>query len=670
MSVTIHDIAKIAGVSIATVSHVINKTRYVSPELCNRVNDAIRETGYIAKVAQKEKRKIVGKESVIALVIPTLSSTMVYPRLAERLRELIDKTGRIMAIYITDYNFDNEADILRGLLVNKRIAGIFISPVSNDSSKYEKLLRSDIPVVCVGRSLTDCSVPCVTYDNEKAIFDATEHLVGRGHTNIGVIVNSNGDLQMRERLDGYIAALSANGIPFNDKLVLMFNEHSHEKSFDAVFYRYYESRKPTGIVACGNNITLALHKAIINTGLECPKDISVVGFGDESWCNYITPPLTLMRQDVDNLAHRAMREMKKRIKTGIIDQKRFFIPLQLTVNNSTRILSRGPFGEKAYSPEDILITPEEKRRLRKGNYTVGISFHYFGTAATKQYRRGIRDTLDDYGVTVTSITDAKFDPQLQITQLDAINMQNPDAIIAIPVDDSYTAEKFKEISKKTKLILISNVPKGLTNNDYNTFVAVNETENGITAASLMGEYYTDQSSVNAGLIVHGAKFYGTTMRDNTAEQTLRDRYKQIRIVEKVPFSSIDKAYIVCKRLITAHPEIQTLYVSWDAPALEVIRALNDMNRQDITVFTCDLDRKIGKYLAAGKIVKGISAQRPYELGVAVAKSVAKALLDNDNIKYVAVPPCSAKQDGLIATWKEIMHEDAPPEIEFALEGKL
>ena len=82
MNVTIHDIAKIAGVSIATVSHVINKTRYVSPELCNRVNDAIRETGYIAKVAQKEKRKIVGKESVIALVIPTLSSTTEYPRFA------------------------------------------------------------------------------------------------------------------------------------------------------------------------------------------------------------------------------------------------------------------------------------------------------------------------------------------------------------------------------------------------------------------------------------------------------------------------------------------------------------------------------------------------------------------------------------------------------------
>ena len=668
MNVTIHDIARIAGVSIATVSHVINKTRYVSPELCDRVNEAIRQTGYITKVAQKETRKLVGKESVIALILPTLSSTTVYPRFAEKLCELIDKTGRIMATYITGYNFDNEADILRGLLVNKRIAGIFISPVSGDSSKYEKLLHSGIPVICVGRAFTDCSVPCVTYDNEKAIFDATEHLIKRGHTNIGVVVDLNGDLQMRERLDGYVAALNAHGIPFNDKLVMSLNEHSPEVDFDAAFYRFYESRKPTGIVACGNNITLALYKAITNTGLAYPKDISIVGFGDESWCNYINPPLTLLRQNLDDFAERAMTEMKKQIESGIVEQKRYFIPLRLSVNKSTRILSRGPFEEKAYSLEDIVITPEEKRELREGNYTVGISFHCFGTDSTKLYRRGIRDTFEDYGITVTSITDAKFDPNLQITQLDAINMQNPDAIIAFPVDDTVTADKFKEISQNNKLILIGSVPKGLTNSDYCTYVAINEIENGITAASLMGEYYSNKTSVNAGMLVHGANFYGTKMHDFAAEQTIREKYKQIRVVEKSPFYTIDKAYGTCKRLIADHPEIKTLYVSWDTPALEVIRALNDIDRRDITVFTCDLDRKIGKYLAAGQIIKGVSAQKAYELGVAAAKSVAKALLDNDNVKYVAVPPIAVKKDGLLAAWKEIVHESAPPEIELALEG--
>ena len=670
MNVTINDIAKIAGVSIATVSHVINKTRYVSPELCERVNEVIKQTGYIAKVAQKENRKLVGKESVIALIIPTLSSTMVYPRFAERLCELIDKTGRIMATYITGYDFDKEADIIRGLLVNKRIAGIFISPVSNDSSKYEKLLRSDIPVVCVGRALTDCSVPCITYDNEKAIYDATEHLIIRGHTNIGALLNLAGGLQIRERLDGYMAALADYGIPFNNKLVLSFNDNRPIPEFDTVFYKYYESRKPTGIVACGNNMTLALHRAIINTGLTCPKDISVVGFGDESWCDFINPPLTILRQNIDEFAERAMLEMNKRIKTGIIEQKRYYIPLQLSVNKSTRILGKGPFGERVYSPDEIIITPDEKRRLREGKFTVGISFHCFGSALTKLYRRGIRDTLDDYGISITSITDAKYDPKLQKTQLDAISMQNPDAIIAIPVDDVYTSEKFKEISQKSKLILISNVPKGLTGDDYSTCVTVNETENGITAASLMGEYYADSELVHAGLLLHGANFIGLSMRDAAVEQTLRERYKQIHIVKNTVFDSIDKAYLACKNLISAHPEIQTLYVSWDEPSLEVIRALNDLNRDDITVFTCDLDRKIGKYLAAGKTVMGISTQRPYEIGVAVAKTVAKALLDNDSIKYVAVPPIAAKKDGLIATWKETMREDAPPEIELALEGKL
>jgi len=245
-------------------------------------------------------------------------------------------------------------------------------------------------------------------------------------------------------------------------------------------------------------------------------------------------------------------------------------------------------------------------------------------------------------------------------------MQKPDAIIAIPSDDVVTAAKFRELAKEVTLVFISNIPRGLTNKEYASCVSTNESEGGYEAGILLGEYFKNREKVHVGFIAHGAPFYGTHLRDGTAEQVVRENYPNLNIVSVLHFHTIERAYDVCVEMVTKHPELEALYVSWDGPALQVIKALKELKREDIAIFTFDLDLEIAQYLAKGDMVKGLVTQRPYTQGTAVALATAKALLGEKRYKYIGVSPYVVQKNNLAKAWEDIFHTFPPPKIEKAL----
>ena len=150
--VTIKEIADKAGVSIATVSHVINRTRYVRPELVDKIEKIIVETGYQNKIADKERKLLVGRESTIVAVIPNIEST-IYRDMVAYVEQLVSAQGYQFLVAITDNDFKEETQVLAGLLVNKKVAGIIHAPVSDVATNYTKLIQSGVPFVCVERNI-------------------------------------------------------------------------------------------------------------------------------------------------------------------------------------------------------------------------------------------------------------------------------------------------------------------------------------------------------------------------------------------------------------------------------------------------------------------------------------------------------------------------------------
>ena len=576
--VTIKEIADMAGVSIATVSHVINRTRYVRPELVDKIEKIIVETGYQNKIADKERKLLVGRESTIVAVIPNIEST-IYRDVVAYVKQLVSVQGYQFLVAITDNDLKEEAQVLAGLLVNKKVAGIIHAPVSDVASNYTKLIQSGVPFVCVERNILGEGIDSVEFRDREAIFKGADYLLSSGHKNVLFFRESTDSTTKDERTRGFLNALEKYNINTNDANIVDVTLENGEDDCMLVIQKALRRYRPTAVLAGGNRITLYLMKTLRDMGIDCPGEISVVGFGDESWSELTYPPLTIIRRDVKGLSAKAVGMLFEKINTGAAISHDCYADVELVVRKSTKMLDNGPFGDKAAAPDSVVLTKEEKQRLKAGHFRVAISFHYTGTSWAELHEKGIREELEQFGIDVVSVMDAHFDSELQNAQLDGIRLQKPDAVIAIPADDSRTREKFQELSKVSKLVFISNVPDGMSKNSYVSCVSVNESENGTNTGRMLGEYCKENKKKKAGFIIHGAAFYGTRVRDTAAERIIKDSYPDIDIVTIRSFGEISNAYQVAKDVITANPEIEAMYVSWDRPALLAIKALKELGIQ-------------------------------------------------------------------------------------------
>jgi ribose transport system substrate-binding protein len=661
--ITIKDIARQAGVSIATVSHVINSTRYVSPELAKRVIEIIKETHYKKNIGDTLN---IGKRSQIAFLVPCLED---YVVLADVLSGNLSRSGYTVSVSITNDNINTEKQLLTALLGNKSIAGIILAPSADSPRYYETILNRTIPLVLTGHFLETNIIDSVTTNHELALYKSTIYLIQCGHDRIVLITGKKDSSLATEQISGYRRALAANHIPYRPGLVLTADRYQEDIARQ-LLYDFYEKVKPTALISGVSQFTPGILRFLDDHGIEYPKHLSFIGFGNRKWTELVDPPVTIIDEDfeaigsaltariLDKIAGNNARE-ETIASPGIMPVKKQRIQTGFFLRKSTQMIGRGPFGEEAIPIEKLVLSEKEIENLRNGHFKIAISFHYGNTAWTRLHENGIRDTLEKYGVRILSITEAHFNPELQVTQLEGLRMQKPDAIIAIPSDDVATAAKFKELAKEVKLIFISNVPSGMETDEYASCVSINEREGGYNAGVLLGEYFKNRDKVHIGFISHGAPFYGTHLRDGTAEQVIRENYFNIDIVSVKYFHKIERAYDVCREMIGEHPEIEGLYVSWDVPALQAIRALKELRREDVAIFTCDLDVEIGTYLAKGEMVKGLVAQRPYIQGTAVGLATAKALLRGGNYKYIGVSPYVVQKSELLKAWEDIFHIPVP-----------
>jgi len=310
MSITIKDVAKKAGVSIATVSHVLNKTRYVSDELIENVNNAVDELGYYPNLLVGSLRN--KKTYTIGLIMPSISNET-FGRLAENIQQKLFKHNYNIIICNTLYDADVEQAELRTLLT-KKVDGIIIIPTSTNKKIFEKIINTKVPLIFVDRIIRNLKVDTVIVDNFKGTYEAIKYLIDLGHKKIGYIDRMTDHSHSVDQKKGYKNALEDSGIDFKPELVVRANGFDYGSGADAAKKLLNKVIRPTAIFAYFDIIALGAMRKVLDMGLKVPNDVSIIGCDGMPFTQSCNPRLTTIKFPIFKISKIACDIILKRIK--------------------------------------------------------------------------------------------------------------------------------------------------------------------------------------------------------------------------------------------------------------------------------------------------------------------------------------------------------------------
>ena len=328
------------------------------------------------------------------------------------------------------------------------------------------------------------------------------------------------------------------------------------------------------------------------------------------------------------------------------------------VLDENNIKSTGPNGEKAAPASSLTLTDEEIAKLKAGNYSAAISFHYAGNDWSSAQQKGLEDTFKKYGINIVGTTDANFSVEQQVSDLETLTALNPDVMISIPTDAKATSDGFKRVSDRgIKLVFMDNVPDNfVAGENYVGAVSADNYGNGVIAAELIGDKLKGKGKI--GIIHYDVDYFVTNQRLEAFEKTIKKEYPDIEVIAKTGFSDVNQSTEVADAMLTQNPELEAIFAIWDIPAEGVLSALTSAGREDVFVSSIDLGDNIAKEIAQGKVL-GVGAQLPYDQGVAEATMAAYALLGKETPSYVAVPATKVERNTIVSGYEMVYHKKVP-----------
>jgi LacI family transcriptional regulator len=330
---TIREIANELGVSISTVSAVVNNRGYVSAAMRARIEEALREANYHPDQIARSLR--LGETHTIALIVPDLINSF-YSRLMRGAEDYLAAAGYRLLVADSREDWKRQHDYL--LSFSGKIAdGIILVPcmATNEQIGMIPSLVRETPMVYADRSPLRCNVDSVLVDNVRASFEATCHLLKLGHRRIAILTEPLNLLNAADRLTGYKRALRSHRIPVAPELV-----RRGDNTEDSGYWRGLEllrlADRPTAVLVCNNLMTLGFLAALRELRVACPREVSLVGFDDFEWSSFLHPPLTMVRQPASELGAAAAKAVLRRLRcAGQDETKKVQLLTQLIVREST-----------------------------------------------------------------------------------------------------------------------------------------------------------------------------------------------------------------------------------------------------------------------------------------------------------------------------------------------
>ncbi len=329
-NITIKDVAKQAGVSISTVSRVINDSKPVTDEVKQKVLDVIKETGYIPNTLA---RSLVTKKSqLIGVIVPEVSDSFVS--------EILNGIEEIAKMY--DYDIllantysDKEQELKSiNLLRAKQVEGIVMVSWKVEKDHIDYIQRCGIPATYISKTARDYDIYTVSTSNKEATYDMTKYLLDKGHKKIAFVMTSEDDTVLEmERLSGYEEALNERNIDL-DKSLVKYGGTDYESGYNSMKELLDENIIPEAAFVTGDEAAIGAINAIFDAGYNVPEDISVAGFNDVKIAKMYRPKLTTVQQPLYDIGAVAIRMVIKLINGEPLESKKIELPYRIIERES------------------------------------------------------------------------------------------------------------------------------------------------------------------------------------------------------------------------------------------------------------------------------------------------------------------------------------------------
>ncbi len=333
--ITIYDVAKKAGVSITTVSRVINDYPYVQEETRQRVKQVLKEANFIPN---SNASNLVRKTTnTLAVIVPDITNNF-FTTLLRGVEDKANENGFAVIFGNTDENSVKEYTYLQTFM-ERRVDGLIMDAVFAQSKNLKSIIKREIPLVLIDREIDDLQIDYVGSNNEKGAEDLVRYLIELGHRKIALISGSPEISVYRQRLKGYKAAQQKAGLSTDDKMILWGEKPDQESGFLLTRTLLDLSPRPTAIFAANNFLAIGVVKALREAQLEVPRDISVVCFDAADTGATINPFFTSIIQPVYTMGQMAVDLLLRQMKQKKAPAAKVILEPQLIIRESTGTIS-------------------------------------------------------------------------------------------------------------------------------------------------------------------------------------------------------------------------------------------------------------------------------------------------------------------------------------------
>jgi LacI family transcriptional regulator len=330
---TMKDIAKMAGVSVATVSNVLNNTRNVSPKRKEKVLKAIKDLNYVPNAVARGLR--VRESRTIGLVLPDIRNPF-FPDLARGSEEIARSAGYTTLMMNTD---DKEIELIKALnqIREGKIDGlIIVSAIERYVYLIEDLINEGYPIVLAHREMKKLNVDTVVGDDNQGSRTVVNHFISLGHQKIGMVTGSMDSTANIARTDGFLTAMKDANLDINPRWMIE-GMGDYQKTFNEMrmLLSLPPENRPTAIFAINDIPALGVLDAVADLGLKVPDDLAVIGFDDLFFSSSLSIQLTTVRNPRYTMGQQAARILIDKInRKSNSKPKKLVLPVDLVIRRT------------------------------------------------------------------------------------------------------------------------------------------------------------------------------------------------------------------------------------------------------------------------------------------------------------------------------------------------